>query len=128
MLLKIAAPFASLAFATTLLEQVAGTLGLVAGSVASLGVIFVGGRHLVHFARSVGRVVENTAELPEFVREQRKLNAEQRATNRDVAQRLANVEGQLDAYDIGSAVSAAIAASREPRPPRRTDLPDDTRR
>lgn len=123
MMVKLAVPVSGMAFATTVLEQAAGTLGLIAGCVASVGVILVGGRHLWHFGRNIGRVVENTAELPEFVREQRQLNAEQRQLNRAVAERLANVEGQLEAFGTAerAAVSAVIEASNAPRPPRRTD-------
>lgn len=128
MIVKVGVVATSAVFATSLLEQVAGTMGLVAGIVASTAVIVAGGRHLWVFARNIGAVVENTKDLPEFVREQR-------ATNRDVAdrltagdQRMSRIEGVLETTNTveRAAVSAAIEASTAPRPPRRTDPPPRT--
>lgn len=128
MIIKLGAVVVGVSFSATLLEQVAGTMGLVAGIVASTAVIVAGGRHLWLFARNVGKVVENTKDLPDFVREQR-------ATNRDVADRLAagdrrmsRIEGVFETTNTveRAAVSAAIEASSAPRPPRRTDPPPRT--
>lgn len=107
----------------TLLEKVAGTLGLVAGIIVSLSVIVVGTRHLWHFTRNVGRIVENTAELPGFMVEQRERNkvVSERLASGD--ERMARIEGALNAYGTAerAAVSAAIEATTAPRQARRTD-------
>lgn len=114
----------------TLLERVAGTLGLVAGIIVSVGIIFAGARQGWRVAAALDDVVKNTKMLPAFV-------AEQQATNRRVherlesgAERMAAIEKKLEVVlatadratlTATSIASTAARAPLPPRPPRSTD-------
>jgi hypothetical protein len=123
MVVKLGIVTATGALAASLLQQLAGTMGLLAGIVASAAIIIAASKPVWQFLRNVGAVVENTKDLPDFV-------AEQRKTNRDVTERFAagdermtRIEGALEALgnSDAAAIRGAVQALSEPRPPRRTD-------
>lgn len=127
MIFKVGSVVAALVFAANLLEKLAGTLGLVAGIIISVGIIFAGSRAFWRFVRRLEDVVENTGELPQFMRDQA-------ATNRQVqerldagADRMASIEGALRGWADAdrAAVSTAIEIATKPRSARRTDPPSE---
>lgn len=133
MIVKAGVIVAAVTFVASVLERVAGTLGLVAASIVALGVILGAAVKLWHFARGLEKVVTNTSELPEFMREQAEANRQQAETNLKVAERLeagdqwmSRVEGILETWGtaerVGMSTLVEIAKTTpEPRSRRRTD-------
>jgi hypothetical protein len=113
-------------FAASVMERVAGTLGLVAASVVAIGIIVGAGVKLWRFARGLEKVVTNTSALPDFMRAQAATNRKVSERLDDGAERMERIERNFEmwASTERSAISGAVAASNaspEPRSRRRTD-------
>lgn len=133
MIVKAGAIVVSVTFAASVMEKVAGTLGLVAASVVASGIILGAAVKLWRFARGLEKVVTNTSALPDFMREQAETNRQQAEANQKVHERLeagdrwmGRVEGILETWGTAERVgmSALVEMSKTPpeqRPARRTD-------
>jgi hypothetical protein len=125
-LIKVGVVVAAATFAVTTLQHVAGTLGLIAGMVVSLGIMAAGLRVFWRFVRGLENVVENTNALPAFMRDQTETNRKVHDRLESGAVRMASIEATLQTWGTAERVgiTTAIEASKspsEPRPSRRTD-------